>query len=142
MITEAEEVPAGHVCSQLGDSSGSGMGQDTDEFWLRESTDHKGHRIEWGSFEETLGSKYFDRDFFASGDVERFIVTEPSGAQHSFMVWGAHGCERCPADYEFEALPGDLWGCGTEPSGDSTTTAEGTSTDGPVSTDAASTASR
>lgn len=40
------------------------------------------------------------------------------GDEHSYMVWGAKGCESCPSDYEFEALPGDIWGCGTEPTED------------------------
>jgi hypothetical protein len=128
-IAEGDEVPAGHTCASLSSPAGSGWGETTDGFWVRESTDRKGLRMEWGSGDEILGSKSFDRDFFASGEVERFILTEPSGTKHSFMIWGAHGCERCPQDYDFEALPGDVWGCGSEPPGDSTDSGAQTDTD-------------
>lgn len=129
MITDAEEAPAGHTCTELSSPGSSGTGDTSSDFWIRESTDRKGVQIEWGALDETLGSRSFDRDFLESGEVERFIITEPSGQEHSYMAWGATGCERCPADYEFEALPGDPWGCGLEsteePSGPEPTTPSG-----------------
>ena len=137
VITDAEEAPAGHTCSELSSPGGSGMGDTSSDFWIRESTDRKGLQVEWGAFDETSGSRSFDRDFLESGEVERFIITEPSGQQHSYMVWGARGCERCPADYEFEPLPGDIWGCGSEPTEAPSGPGETTSSDALVPDDPA-----
>jgi hypothetical protein len=117
LVSDEDEVPAGTSCARLAGSGTGQLGESTDEFWLREETKRKGHTIEWGSFDETLGSRFFDREFLKSGEVERFLVTEPSGREHSFMVWGGYECEPCPSDFKFESHPGDPWGCGTS-SGD------------------------
>jgi hypothetical protein len=113
-ITTSEEAPAGSMCGALdsGESS-SGTGDASSDFWMSEKTNRKGTRVRIGSEEETLEDLYYDRDFVESREVDRFIVTTHGGDSYSFMYWGGEECEHCPP-LEFEALPGDPWGCGTK----------------------------
>jgi len=114
-VTESDEAPAGFSCGPLDSGSmASGTDDPSADFWMSEETNRRSMRVQIGSEEELLAERYYDREFVESREVDRFVVTTHGGAQYSFMYWGGDGCETCPP-IEFEALPGDPWGCGTTP---------------------------
>jgi hypothetical protein len=114
-VIDSEEAPAGMMCGSLDSGSGSsGTGDHASEFWMKESTSEDGLHMSVGSYDETLAKRFYDRNFLESRRVDRFTVTTQSGDTYAFMYWGGDRCEDCPP-LEFEALPGDPWGCGTSP---------------------------
>jgi hypothetical protein len=81
------------------------------DFWMREDTNASGLRVVIGSFDQVLERRSYDRSFIAGYEFERFIVTTRNGDQYAFNYWGSDTCNDCPPA-EYEALPGDAWGCG------------------------------
>jgi hypothetical protein len=110
---ERTEAPAvGYTCADVSEGSGSTSGGErTDDFWMREETTSAGLFVQIGSFESVLEARFYDRDFIAAHEVDRFVVTTLGGDQYAFVFWGGDSCEECPPG-DFEALPGDPWGCG------------------------------
>jgi hypothetical protein len=110
---ERTEAPAGYTCSDVSEGSGSSSGGErTDDFWMREETTSAGLFVQVGSFESVLEARFYDRDFIAAHEVNRFVVTTRGGDRYAFVYWGGDACEECPPG-PFEPLPGDPWGCGS-----------------------------
>lgn len=124
LITAEDNGPAGLSCTDLstGGETGSGVGSVATQFWVREIQNTDGVQIIWGEGSTTLGNRDFPPEFFEDHRMERFLIEEPNGNKHSYMVWGADECAECP-EQEFTPLPGDPWGCGTD--GDVTSTMDG-----------------
>jgi hypothetical protein len=110
---ERLEAPGGYSCSDVSSGSGSSAGGErTDDFWMREESTSAGLFVQIGSFQSVLEARYYDRDFIAAHEVDRFVVTTSEGARYAFVYWGGDACEECPPG-PFESLPGDPWGCGS-----------------------------
>jgi hypothetical protein len=108
--------PAGRTCSNVGAGSGTGAsgsnGPDQGDFWMHERTNSMGLSVVIGTFDEVLENRRYGLDFISAYEMERFIVTTRMGDQYAFTYWGSDTCDNCPPG-EYEALPGDPWGCGS-----------------------------
>jgi hypothetical protein len=117
LVTDAAEAPAGHTCSNVGSSgsgsSGSGSsggGDESNDFWMSESSSREGHSVRVGSFDQLLEERFYDREFIAAHGVDAFTVTTLGGDTYWFAYWGGEACEPCPPA-SVELLAGNPWGC-------------------------------
>ncbi len=125
MVTYEEQNPSGFECSTL-KSYGETSGDVGSSFWVHEAFTLEGVAFRWGSFDEELGARFFTREFFENHEMEQFLLTEPSGTQHAYAIWGAGSCEACPSEHldEYVDYPGAPFPCketdaGSNPTDDS-----------------------
>lgn len=109
------DPPAGLWCGVLG-ASGIAFrsGDRSQDFWTVEAVRDGGLVVEIGSYDEVLERRSYGAEFFAANDADRFTVVTRAGDEYVFACWGGSECETCPP-LEYAAVPGDPWGCGTEP---------------------------
>jgi hypothetical protein len=113
-ITDGEPQNIGVSCSVIGSGEGSTTSGTNEEngYWIEELTNDDGLIVRLHVGDEIADEHRYDRAFFETGALDRFVLTAPTGEEFSYSVWGANECEECPSE-PYEPLPGDYL-CGDD----------------------------
>ncbi len=106
-VTYGEPRNIGISCGPFGHGGSATSGTIEDNgYVIEEVTDDFGLIVRIRDGKKITDEHSFDRDFFESGKLNRFVLTASSGEQFSYSVWGADECQECPTE-PYEPLPGD-----------------------------------
>lgn len=107
-VTDGEPLNVGISCGNMGSGDGSTSSGSNEEngYWIEELTNEHGLVVRMHVGEAVTDEHRYDRAFFESGVLDRFVLTAPTGEQFSYSVWGASECQECPTE-PYDPLPGD-----------------------------------